>query len=70
VSALKLMQEAASTIVSVAVAREPSVLPPPGLLRARFTVSSPSHSASARTDTVNVLVICPGEKVSVPEVAV
>lgn len=43
-----------SVMVSLAVAGEPSVAPPVGLLRDRFTVSAPSTAVSFAIVTVKV----------------
>ena len=57
-------------IVSTAVSGVPSVAPPVGLLKVRFTVSSDSSSVSLTMGIAKVLLVTPAPKVSVPDVAV
>ena len=68
-SAVAFSWRSLSTIVPVAVLRA-MVGPPVGFERTTFKVSSPSTSLSPVIDTVNVSVVVPGLKVSVPDLAV
>ena len=53
-----------------AVVRGPSVAPPPGFDSASFTERTPAAVGGTSSGTVNVFVVSPGPKVSVPLVAV
>jgi hypothetical protein len=59
-----------STIVTTAVLCAPSVASGDGLLSVTLNVSSPSTMLSSRIGTLNVAVVCPAMKLSVPLVDV
>ena len=59
-----------SMMVSVAVLWGPSVSRSPEVLSVALTVSNGSSTLSSRMGTVNVLLVSPAAKVSVPEVRV